>query len=129
MRPPTPVPFSELRSMLFSAASFRTRGVTYGALLEPTAGAGSAAGAGAACGAGAGSGQLAADRNRDVLFGGDADQRARDRRRDLGVDLVGGNLDEGLVHVDRVADLLEPASDGAFGDGLAEFGHQHRLRV
>src|SRR3984885_13484529 len=56
MRPPTPVPFSELRSMLFSAASFRTRGVTYGALLEPAAGAGSAAGAGAACGGGAGSG-------------------------------------------------------------------------
>src|SRR5258708_6057573 len=60
MRPPTPVPYSELRSMLFSAASFRTRGVTYGALLEPTAGAGSAAGAGAACGAGSGVGAGAA---------------------------------------------------------------------
>jgi hypothetical protein len=61
MRPPTPVPLTDARSMLFSAASFRTSGVTYGAPSEADAAAAAAgaraAGAGAAgFGAGAGFG-------------------------------------------------------------------------
>src|SRR5699024_7845046 len=41
---------------------------------------------------------------------------------DLGVDLVGRDLEQRLVDVDGVADLLQPAGDGALGDGLAERG-------
>ena len=41
---------------------------------------------------------------------------------DLGVDLVGGDLDEWFVGGHGVADLLEPARDGALGDGLTERG-------
>src|SRR6202000_3327806 len=58
MRPPTPVPVTSVRSILFSLASFRTSGVTYGA---PSAlgAAGSAAGwacAGSGFGSGLGGG-------------------------------------------------------------------------
>jgi hypothetical protein len=34
----------------------------------------------------------------------------------LGVDLVGGDLNEWFVYLDGVADVLEPAGDGSFGD-------------
>ena len=44
-------------------------------------------------------------------------------RRDLGVDLVGRDLEQRLVAVDRVADLLEPPDDGPFGDRLAHLRH------
>ena len=54
-------------------------------------------------------------------------QGAGDRGRDLGVDLVGGDLEQRLVDLDRVALGLEPAGDGALGDGLAERRHGHRL--
>jgi hypothetical protein len=47
-------------------------------------------------------------------------QRAGDGGGDLGVDLVGRDLQQRLVNLDLVADLLEPAGDGALGDGLAE---------
>jgi hypothetical protein len=70
-------------------------------------------------------GQFAADGDRVVFGGGDAEQRSGDRRRNLGVDLVGGHLHQRLVDRDRVADLLEPARDRAFSDGFAEFGHHH----
>ena len=65
-----------------------------------------------------------------VSSSGDLDlqQRAGDRRRDLGVDLVGGDLEQRLVDLHRVADLLEPAGDGALGDALAERRHRHRCR-
>ena len=53
---------------------------------------------------------------------------AGDRRRDLGVDLVGGHLEQRLVDLDLVADLLEPAGDGALGDALAQGGHRHGVR-
>ena len=46
-----------------------------------------------------------------------------DRRRHLGVDLVGRHLEQRLVLGDLVADLLEPLRDRALGDGLAELGH------
>ena len=45
------------------------------------------------------------------------------RRRHLGVDLVGRDLEQRLVSVDLVADLLEPLRDRALGDGLAELRH------
>ena len=41
----------------------------------------------------------------------------------LGIDLVGRDLEQRLVAVDRVADLLDPADDRAFGDRLAHLGH------
>ena len=37
----------------------------------------------------------------------------------LGVDLVGGHLDQRLVGLDAVADLLEPLEDRSLGDRLA----------
>ena len=66
--------------------------------------------------------QLGADLDGLVLVGLDLEQRARDGGGDLGVDLVGGHLEQRLVDGDLVARLLEPAGDGAFGDGLAECG-------
>ena len=66
--------------------------------------------------------QLGADLDGLVLLDLDLQQRAGDGRGDLGVDLVGGDLEQRLVDGDLVADLLQPAGDGAFGDGLAECG-------
>ena len=63
------------------------------------------------------------DRDRLVLTGGDGQQHPGRGRRDLGVDLVGRDLDQGLVRAHLVADLLEPAGDGALGDALAELRH------
>ena len=50
---------------------------------------------------------------------------AGDGRGHLGVDLVGGDLEQRLVGLDVVADLLEPAGDRAFGDRLPQLGHRH----
>ena len=47
---------------------------------------------------------------------------ARDGGGDLGVDLVRGDLDQGLVDLDGVADLDEPGRDHALLDGLTELG-------
>ena len=44
-------------------------------------------------------------------------------RRDLGVDLVGGDLEQGLVGLDVLAHLLEPPRDRALRDGDAHLGH------
>ena len=65
-------------------------------------------------------GQDGTDLDRVVLVGLDLQQRAGDGGGDLGVDLVGGDLQQRLVDRDGVADLLQPAGDGAFGDGLPE---------
>jgi hypothetical protein len=46
--------------------------------------------------------------NNLIRLSQDFNQRAGDRRRQLGVDLVGRDLDDALVDRDRVADLLEP---------------------
>ena len=48
---------------------------------------------------------------------------ARGRGRDLGVDLVGRDLDDGLALVDEIALLLVPFEDRALGDRLAHLGH------
>ena len=53
----------------------------------------------------------------------DLGQHAGAGRRDLRVDLVGRDLEQRLVAVDRFADLLDPADDGAFGDRFAHLGH------
>ena len=63
--------------------------------------------------------------DRGPLLGQDLAQDARERRRDLGVHLVGDHLDERLVLRDRVTGLLEPASDRPLRDTLAELGHRH----
>ena len=54
---------------------------------------------------------------------------ARRGRRDLGVDLVGGDLDDRLVLVDPVARLLRPLEDDALGDRLAHRGHHDLDRL
>ena len=73
-------------------------------------------------------GQLAADLGGLVLADHDPAQHARRGGRDLGVDLVGRDLEQRLVDLDGVALLLEPAGDGALGDALAEPGHGDRYR-
>ena len=72
--------------------------------------------------------ELGADLGRLVLADHDPGQHAGGGRRDLGVDLVGGDLEQRLVDLDPVALLLEPAGDGALGDALAQPGHGDRYR-
>ena len=56
-------------------------------------------------------GDDAVDGHRLALLRPDLGQHAGGRRRDLGVDLVGRDLEQRLVAIDRVADLLDPADD------------------
>ena len=70
-------------------------------------------------------GQHGADLDGLVLLDPDLQQRAGGRGGDLGVDLVGGDLQQRLVGLDRVADLLEPAAHRALGDALAQCGQGH----
>ena len=60
-----------------------------------------------------------------VFLGQDFHEGSGNWGRDLGVNLVGGDLEEWFVYLDLVAWLLEPLGDGAFGDGLTEFWHDH----
>ena len=55
----------------------------------------------------------------------DFDQGSRRRRRDLGVHLVRGDLQDRLVPLDGVADLLQPLGNRALDDGFAHLGHRH----
>ncbi len=66
------------------------------------------------------------DTDFDRLTFGDEDlgQDSSGRRRDLGVDLVRGDLEEGLVTGDRVTDALHPAGDGPLGHSLAQLRHR-----
>src|SRR5699024_3191514 len=50
-------------------------------------------------------------------------QGACDWGWELGIDLVGGELQQWFVYFDGVADGLQPLGDGAFGDGLTELWH------
>lgn len=61
-----------------------------------------------------------ADRHRVAFGRADLQHHAGHRRRHFGVDLVGADLEQRLIGSDRVAHLLEPARDRAFGDGLAQ---------
>ena len=64
--------------------------------------------------------EFGADRNGLVFGYLLLQQGASDRGGDLGVDLVGGDLQEGLVDVDGVTNLLEPTRHGAFSDRLTQ---------
>ena len=57
------------------------------------------------------------------LLVADLQQRARGRAGDLGVDLVGRDLEQRLVALHLVAHLHQPAGDGALGDRLPHLGH------
>ena len=61
--------------------------------------------------------------NRLIGFRGDVYKRSGHRRRNLGIDLVGGDLDQRLVSLDPVTDLLQPTQDRAFGNRLPHLGH------
>ena len=69
--------------------------------------------------------QLAAHLNGVVFLGDDLFQHTGSRRRDFGVDLVGGHFEQRLVAFHRVALLLEPTGHGAFGHALTECWHLH----
>ena len=58
-----------------------------------------------------------------ALAGVDLDQRALKRGGDLGVDLVGNDLDDRLVALHELALALQPLLDGSLGDRLAELRH------
>src|SRR5206468_2766877 len=72
---------------------------------------------------GADDGELGADVDGVALLDEDLGEVAGLRRRHLGVDLVGRDLEERLVLADLVADRLEPLGDRPLGDGLTELGH------
>jgi hypothetical protein len=63
------------------------------------------------------------DRHGLALGHEDFEEGAGSRGWNLGVDLVGGDLEERLVALDRVAGLLEPLRDRSFGDRLAHLRH------
>ncbi len=68
-------------------------------------------------------GQHGSDGGGLVLAHQDLGERAGERRGDLGVDLVGRDLEQRLVDRHGLADVLQPARDGALGDALAERRH------
>jgi hypothetical protein len=70
-------------------------------------------------------GEQRADGDGLALGGMDLDEGAGCGRRNLGVDLVGGDLDERLVGLDRFALLLVPLQDGALADRLAHRRERH----
>src|SRR5438309_948063 len=64
-----------------------------------------------------------ADTDRLTLGDGDLDELALERRGDLGVDLVGHDLDDRLVALDEVPLVLEPFVDRSLGHGFAQLRH------
>ena len=69
-------------------------------------------------------GQRSSDRNGFALADQDLEQHPVIGAGDLRIDLVGRHLEQGVVHFDGVARLLDPRADGALGDRLAQLGHQ-----
>ena len=61
-------------------------------------------------------GEVGADGDGVVLLGEDLLEGARHGGGDLGVDLVGRDLEQWLVDLDAVTDVLQPAGDGPLGD-------------
>src|SRR5699024_9175460 len=55
-------------------------------------------------------------------------QSAGYRRRNLRINLVGGNFEQRLVCFDGVADGLQPLSNSALCYGLAQLGHLNGVR-
>src|SRR5215213_2420616 len=58
----------------------------------------------------------------------DLGQRPAGRAWDLDVDLVGGDLPDRLVGLDRVAGLPAPFDDGPLRNGDTQMRHQHLHR-
>jgi len=50
-------------------------------------------------------------------------KHSRGRSRNLGIDLVGRNLKQGLVSLDFIARLFQPFGNSAFNDGFAHLRH------
>src|SRR5580658_5654476 len=65
------------------------------------------------------------DRDRLALLHADFAQHAAGRGRDLGVHLVGADLEQRLALGDLVTDLLEPLVHGALVDRFTHPGHDH----
>ena len=83
---------------------------------------------GVGCGGGAGftdADDDVADVDGVVFVGEDFEDDACHGGGNLGIDLVGGDFEQGLVYGNGVANGLEPLGDGSFGDGFAEFWHDH----
>ena len=74
-------------------------------------------------------GQRLADLHGLVGLLEDLHDRPARGRGDLGVDLVGRDLDHGLALLDGVALLLVPLEHGALGHRLAHLGHRQRDRL
>jgi hypothetical protein len=64
--------------------------------------------------------QGSADLDRLVLLDEDGLNHARDGRRNLRVDLVGGHFEQRFVNLDAVSNVFEPTGDRAFRDTLSE---------
>ncbi len=130
-RPRGPVPFSEPRSMPCAPAMRAATGVAFSAPFPAGAGTVSTFSAAGATGP-AGAPAPAAIRHTtvptDTVSSGsneDLRDRSRDGSRQLGVDLVGGDLDQRVVHRHRVAGLDEPLQHGALGHGVAHLRDGH----
>jgi len=67
--------------------------------------------------------QVAADLDGVVLVRNDLGEHARGGRGDFGIDLVGGDLEQGLIDLDGVAFILEPLDEGSLSHGVAQFRH------
>jgi hypothetical protein len=74
--------------------------------------------------AGSDSTQHGSDGDRFVRLDEDLGDGSGKRRRDLGVDLVGGDLYKRIVDVDGVADVDAPLEDCSFGHRVAHFGER-----
>ena len=61
--------------------------------------------------------------DRLAILGDDFREHAGRGRVDFNGDLVGLELDQGLVRLHHIAGLLVPAADGGLGDGFAQGGH------
>ena len=144
MRPPRPVPATSAGSMPCSAIILRAAGSAVGAALRTARGAGGAAAgaapsarrapAAAACRRGAApprpplasvsmTAMTSLRRDRRAVGLHDLDQHAVARRRQLEHDLVGLDVDQVLVALDRLAGLLVPADQRRLGDRLGQLRH------
>ena len=131
MRPPGPLPWTFARSMPSAAATRRATGeMRCRPAGPPRRCSGSATGSGVAWAGGAAAAGSrrwrrlhAADDLADghgvARVGEDLLHHAGGGGGDLGVDLVGRDLDDRLVGLDGIAGLLGPLEDHALGDRLA----------
>jgi hypothetical protein len=102
-------------------------GVTMSMISPPVCGSSAVALGCGRCGCGAVGrldlAQQLADLDRVAFAGEHLDDPAGDRRGNLGVHLVGGDLDQDVVESDFVTFLFVPFQDGALGHRLAHRGH------